>query len=252
MPTINFHILHFDSLASTNTEAARQAERGAAEGLVIVAREQTAGRGRLGRVWVSPRDAGLYFSIVLRPRLEAREWPMITFAAALAGRDAIERATGIVSDIKWPNDLMIGERKVCGILAERIETAIGAACITGIGINLTDEVFPPELSDKATSLGAEMNGVPNRESLLVELVRAFDKRYAALHDPNGVAVTLGQWAAHSSYAEGKRVRVTLEQETFEGTTHGLEPDGALCVEIETGEIKIVRAGDVTAVRAIER
>lgn len=239
-------ILRFDSLASTNTEAARQAARGAREGLCIVAREQTAGRGRLGRAWVSPRDAGLYFSIVLRPRFEASRWPLITFAAALAARDAIERACRIAPDIKWPNDLLIGERKICGILAERIETD---ACVVGIGINLTGEAFPPELSDRATSLEAAMKDAPDREALLVELVRAMGERYTVLQSPNGRAMTIREWTAHSSYAEGKSVRVALERETFEGVTRGLEEDGSLRVETSDGTIRIIRAGDVTHLRA---
>lgn len=247
LQTINFHILRFDSLASTNTEAARQAARGGREGLCIVAREQTAGRGRLGRAWISPRDAGLYFSIVLRPRFEASAWPLITFAAALAARDAIERACRIAPDIKWPNDLLIGERKICGILAERIET--DASVVVGIGINLTDEAFPPGLSDRVTSLEAAMKDAPDREALLVELVRAMGERYAVLQSPNGRAMTIREWTARSSYAEGKSVRVALERESFEGVTRGLEEDGSLRVEISDGTIRIIRAGDVTHVRA---
>jgi BirA family transcriptional regulator, biotin operon repressor / biotin---[acetyl-CoA-carboxylase] ligase len=241
-------ILRFDSIASTNTEAARQAELGAAEGLCVVAREQTAGRGRLGRQWMSGRDAGLYFSIVVRPRFEANRWPIITFAASLAVYEAIERACSVKPDIKWPNDLMINDRKVCGILAERIETGKGAACIVGIGINLTDEAFPPELKDSATSLEATIESVPDRESLLVELVSALSEHYALLYEPDGDRLTLGEWTARSSYAEGRRVRVALASETFEGITRGLEEDGGLRIEIETGEIKTVRAGDVTALR----
>src|ERR1700760_1168057 len=95
-------ILRFDSLPSTNTEAARQASLGAAEGLCVVAREQTAGRGRQQRTWVSPKDAGLYFSVVLRPRIEARVWPLITLAAALAVADALSAPFGLDADIKWP------------------------------------------------------------------------------------------------------------------------------------------------------
>ena len=114
-------ILRFDSLPSTNTEAARQAALGAPEGLCVLAREQTAGRGRRERNWVSPKDVGLYLSVVLRPSLEARAWPLITLAAALAVRDALEEACGLEADIKWPNDLLAGGRKLCGILAETAE-----------------------------------------------------------------------------------------------------------------------------------
>src|SRR5215210_7310058 len=140
-------VLRFDSLPSTNTEAARQAALGAPEGLCVVAREQTAGRGRRARSWVSPKDAGLYVSIVLRPALEARRWPLITLAAALAVRDALLEACELNADIKWPNDLLADGRKLCGILAETAEGARGHAVVLGVGVNLARGSFPPEISD---------------------------------------------------------------------------------------------------------
>src|SRR5919112_996561 len=140
-------ILRFDSLPSTNTEAARQASLGAAEGLCVVAREQTAGRGRRERAWVSPKDAGLYFSVVLRPRLDAREWPLITLAAAVAARDALEEACALSADIKWPNDLLARGRKLCGILADTAEGAAGRAVVLGVGIKLNNRAFPAELRE---------------------------------------------------------------------------------------------------------
>src|SRR5918998_799864 len=145
-------ILRFDSLPSTNTEAARQAALGAPEGLCVVAREQTAGRGRRERSWASPKDAGLYLSVVLRPALEARLWPLLTLAAALAVRDALGEACGLEADIKWPNDLLAGGRKLCGILAETAEGTRGRAVVLGVGVNLNGRAFPEELSDTATSV----------------------------------------------------------------------------------------------------
>jgi biotin-[acetyl-CoA-carboxylase] ligase BirA-like protein len=140
---LSFTILRYDSLASTNTEAARQAARGAPEGLCVVAREQTAGRGRQQRRWASPRDAGLYFSVVLRPRFDPARRPLITLAAALAVCDALSEACSLEADIKWPNDLLARGRKLCGILAE---TAEAGACVLGVGVNLSDRAFPPELA----------------------------------------------------------------------------------------------------------
>ncbi|HEX7956608.1 MAG TPA: biotin--[acetyl-CoA-carboxylase] ligase, partial [Pyrinomonadaceae bacterium] len=107
-PRLSPTVMRFDSLPSTNTEAARQAARGAPEGLCVVAREQTAGRGRRERTWVSPLDAGLYLSVVLRPQLEPRDWPLVTLAAALAARDALAETCRLEADIKWPNDLLAG------------------------------------------------------------------------------------------------------------------------------------------------
>ena len=129
-------IQRFDSIGSTNLEAMSQARAGAPEGLCIVARQQTRGRGRLERSWQSPADAGLYMSLILRPKFEINMWPLITLMAALAVHDALMRACALQADIKWPNDLCVDDRKLCGILAETVETASGPAAVVGIGINL--------------------------------------------------------------------------------------------------------------------
>ena len=241
-------ILRYSSLPSTNTEAARQATAGAPEGLCVVAGEQTAGRGRHARRWVSPAGAGLYFSIVLRPRLDARAWPLVTLMGALAVADALGEACGVEVDIKWPNDILAGERKLCGILAEALETRTGRACILGIGINLTRAAFPPELVTRAVSVEELTGAPPEAETILAALTPALARRYAHLHATDGVRRTLDQWAARSSYTEGKRVSVTLETESFDGITRGLEEDGALRVETSGGELRRVYAGDVKALR----
>lgn len=243
-------IMRFDSLPSTNTEAARQASLGACEGLCVVAREQTAGRGRRERAWVSPKDSGLYFSVVLRPRTDARQWPLITLAAAVAARAALEEACALRADIKWPNDLLAQGRKLCGILAETAEGAAGRAVVLGIGINLTNRAFPPEILATATSVEEQTGRAPDAEQLLNALTRQLARRYEALHTHDGPRAILREWEAHSSYAHNRRVRVALAEETFEGITRGLEPDGALRVETDTGDTRIVRAGDVTAVREV--
>jgi BirA family biotin operon repressor/biotin-[acetyl-CoA-carboxylase] ligase len=243
-------ILRFDSLPSTNTEAARQASLGAREGLCVVAREQTAGRGRRERAWVSPKDSGLYFSIVLRPRTDAREWPLITLAAAVAVRDALEEACALQADIKWPNDLLARGRKLCGILAEAVEGARGRAVVLGIGVNLTNRAFPPEILALATSVEEETGRAPDPEQLLASVTRQLSRRYEELHAAGGAAHILREWEARSTYARGRRVRVALAEETFEGATRGLEPDGALRVETGDGRMRIVRAGDVTALREV--
>jgi BirA family biotin operon repressor/biotin-[acetyl-CoA-carboxylase] ligase len=241
-------VLRFDSLPSTNTEAARQAALGAPEGLCVVAREQTAGRGRRERSWASPKDAGLYVSVVLRPTLEARLWPLVTLAAALAVREALAEGCGLLADIKWPNDLLAGGRKLCGILAETAEGARGRAVVLGVGVNLRRGSFPEELSETATSVEEQTGRAPDAERLLEELTRALSSHYETLHGPDGAARVIREWESRSSYAHGRRVRVALAEETLEGVTRGLEPDGALRVETDEGEVRTVRAGDVTAVR----
>jgi BirA family biotin operon repressor/biotin-[acetyl-CoA-carboxylase] ligase len=248
MSLFNPTILRFDSIDSTNLEAMRQARAGAAEGLCIVAREQTQGRGRLDRSWQSPRDAGLYCSVVLRPRLEVSAWPLITLMTALAACDALGKACGLRADIKWPNDIYFNERKLGGILAETVETKKGQAAIVGVGINLKADSLPATVSDLAISVEEATGQGTDSSKVLAELLPALDERYQLLHSPMGREHTIREWCANSSYAIGRQVRVALEHGTFDGTTRGLESDGALRVEVPDGKIRLVRAGDVTALR----
>lgn len=240
-------ILRYESVTSTNSEVARLAVEGADEGLAIVADEQTAGRGRLQRAWSSPKGAGLYFSILLRPRIAAEHWPLITFVAALATSDALLEGAGVQTDIKWPNDLMANERKICGILAEAIETPSGRAVVVGIGINLTNEAFPQELLAMATSVAQESGRQPEREMLLAALLGALARWYSLLHEPDGAGKIVAAWASRSSYASDKLVQVTNGDEVLQGITRGIENDGALRLETVRG-IQLIRAGDVTSVR----
>lgn len=244
---MKLRVLRYESLPSTNTEAARLAAQGAAEGLAVVADEQTAGRGRLQRAWSSPKGAGLYFSILLRPSLAAERWPLLTFVAALAVGDALREAALITTDIKWPNDLLAGERKICGILAEAIETPAGRAVVVGIGINLTNEAFPGELVDVATSVAHESARPAERESLLTALMRALARWYSLLHEVDGAEKIVAAWASRSSYAAGKLVQVANGDEVLQGVTRGVNNDGALRLETANG-LQLIRAGDVTSVR----
>lgn len=252
MRTFKPQIFRYDSLPSTNTEAVRQAQQGAAEGVTISAGEQTAGRGRLDRVWISPPGAGLYASVILRPRLSPNFWSLIPLMVALAVHDALAEACGLVVDIKWPNDILINERKLCGILAETVETPSGRAAIVGIGINLTSQSFPDELRDAATSVEEATQTTISPDELLPALLRAVGNRYAQLETDQGRTELVNEWMAHSTYALGKRVFVTSADEQFSGTTRGLETDGALRVETDTGEIRTVRSGDVTRLRGTDK
>ena len=242
-------ILRFESIDSTNLEAMRQARVGAQEGLCIVAREQTAGRGRLDRSWQSPKDAGLYFSTVLRPQLKLNAWPLITLMAALAVSESLQDLCDLSTDIKWPNDVCLGDRKLAGILAETLETKAGSACVLGIGINLRKAAFPPDLEAITTSIECATHLVPDAEALLEALLRQLAIRYERLQKTDGAPSVLRDWMAASSYAFGKNVRVDVGAKVFAGVTSGLEHDGALRVRVANGEIKVVRAGDVRSVRS---
>ena len=248
MERLTPQILRFDSLPSTNLEAARRANEGAAEGLCIVALEQTAGRGRLQRQWVSPKGAGLYFSILLRPQFELSIWPLLTLTASVAVHDALLEACALETDIKWPNDILANDKKLCGILAETVETPHGRSVVVGVGINLTAQSYPEEFDAAATSVESITGITPVLDVLLAALVVALGKHYEMLKQSNGPERMVREWCARSSYAEGKRVRVVDGNESFVGTTRGLERDGALRLETTTGEIRVVRAGDVTSVR----
>lgn len=246
MALLKPRVLRFESLPSTNTELARLASEGAAEGLSIVADEQTAGRGRLQRAWSSPKGAGLYFSVLLRPAIPQNYWPLITFMAALAVGDALREAAGVQTDIKWPNDLLSGDRKMCGILAEAIDTPAGRAVIVGIGINLTQNAFPPELANVATSVAEATGRPPDHERILAALLDALSRWYSLLEDPGKI---VDAWTNRSSYALGKLVQVSNGDDVWQGTTCGIEADGALRLRTLSGEIKIVRAGDVYSIRS---
>jgi BirA family biotin operon repressor/biotin-[acetyl-CoA-carboxylase] ligase len=241
-------ILRFDSIPSTNVEAGRRAIEGAPEGLCVIAAEQTQGRGRLGRQWASPKGAGLYFSIVLRPALAQSSWPLLTLMAAIAVQDALLECCDLRSDIKWPNDVIAAEKKLCGILAETVDTAVGSAVVVGIGINLTENSFPPELRDVATSVEA-VSGKPANVDLVTEsLVKALSNNYRKLQTEDGIRNLVNDWCLRSSYCSGKRIKVTDGSASFVGTTRGVEKDGALIVETDNGHRRVIRAGDVSSVR----
>ncbi len=245
---MNFTILRFDSIGSTNTEALNQAKQGAEEGLCVVAKAQTAGRGRHGRIWVSARDAGLYFSIVLRPKIELKFLPLLTLMSAVVVTEVLQELCGLQPDIKWANDVHVNGKKICGILAETAETKKGLAIVVGIGINLSSENFPPELRETATSIEAETGAKPNAEDVLQNLTKQFAKFYRIFSGADGAEKICEEWAKKSSYFFGKSVRVDLENETIFGKTCGIEETGALRVRTDAGEIKIVQAGDVEMLR----
>jgi len=240
---MNFNIFRFASLDSTNTEAINQAKLGADEGLCIIARQQTAGRGRFGRTWISEKDAGLYLSVVLRPGFEVRFLPLITLMAGVAVFDTL-REHGLKPDIKWVNDILIGEKKISGILAETVETSKGLAVVVGIGINVKSANFPPGIAEIATSIQSETGSIINAEDLANTLTRFLGYYYAILSGEAGREAILAQWQRRSSYFSGKSVRVVLENDVVTGMTDGLENNGALRVKTDKGEIRIVQAGDV--------
>ncbi len=247
---MNFNIQRYDTIGSTNSEAAEQARRGAAEGVCIMADSQTAGRGRNGRTWVSEAGSGLYFSIVLRPKFAVESIPLITLMTGVAVCDTLIEF-GVKADIKWVNDLLVDGRKICGILAEAVETPLGLAVVVGIGINLTSRNFPDEIADTATSIEAVTGKRHTADEIAEPLTRYISYFYDILVSPDGPGETISHWRRRSSYYSGKLVRVRLANGTVEGETAGLEENGALRVKTPDGSVKIIQAGDVELLRPTE-
>lgn len=252
---MNITILRYDTIDSTNTEAANQARQGAAEGLCVIAGQQTAGRGRHGRTWVSEKNSGLYFSIVLRPKMDVRFVPLITLMTGIAVYDTLKEF-GINPDIKWVNDVLVGDRKIAGILAETVDTPTGLAVVVGIGINLTSRNFPDDIAETATSIESEtpmMRGFGPRAidpgSVETKLTGFMSYWYEILNAKDGPDEIIQSWRQRSSYFAGRSVRITLHEGVIEGTTDGLEPNGALRVRLSDGSVTIVQAGDVERLRS---
>jgi BirA family biotin operon repressor/biotin-[acetyl-CoA-carboxylase] ligase len=241
-------IYHFFKIDSTNRVALELAQAGEAEGAVILAEEQTAGRGRAGRSWLSEKAAGIYVTLVLRPKLAPVQAPLLTMMAGLSAHTAVQAVSGLEVDLKWPNDLLINGKKVGGILTEMMaEPNQVRYVIVGIGLNVNQEKFPAELAGVATSLRATSGKAQSRLELLVLLLREFETDYNRFLR-EGSASIVERFEALSSYARGKRVRVTSGDEVFVGMTAGLGPEGLLKVRREDGQVVTVIAGDVTEAR----
>jgi BirA family biotin operon repressor/biotin-[acetyl-CoA-carboxylase] ligase len=242
------HIHHFFKTDSTNRVALELGHAGEPEGTVVLAEEQTAGRGRAGRAWLSERAAGIYVTLLLRPRLAPVQAPLLTMMAGLSVHGAAEAVTGLNVDLKWPNDLLIGSKKAGGILTEmHAEPSQVRFVIVGIGLNVNQEKFPGELANIATSLRIETGKPQSRMELLVRLLREFESDYNRFLR-EGVSGVVERFETVSSYARGKRVRVSNGSESYVGTTAGLGPEGLLQVECEDGRLMTVIAGDVAEAR----
>ncbi|MGP1585942.1 MAG: biotin--[acetyl-CoA-carboxylase] ligase [Schwartzia sp. (in: firmicutes)] len=237
-------ILHFDDIPSTNNEAKRQAQNGAASGTVVVAEAQSAGRGRLSRGWFSPKGKGIWFSVLLRPFFLPQEAPKCTLMAAVAIVRAM-RAFGFDVVIKWPNDILYHGKKLVGILTEmsaemeRINYIVIGA---GINVNTKAEDFPDELLEIATSLLLIKGEPTSRRALFVEILKALEELYFEV-EVNGFAPVLGEWRKYA-VTLGQEVNVIGVNETFAGTAVDIDEDGALLIDTAEGYRRVL-AGDVS-------
>ena len=234
LPPLGRRVLFFHTTASTNDVALALAAEGDREGTIVLADQQTAGRGRLGRAWHSPAGSGLYVSLVLRP---ARVPGLMTLAAGVALAEAVEAATALPPDIKWPNDLLVGRRKLAGILAE---TAPGDVpqVVVGYGINVGKQAFPPDLGARATSLESELGREVDRAALCAATLAAIARRYRDLGDGRFDAI-LDAWRARSPSSRGARVTWRVPAGQQFGVTEGIDADGALLVRVGDAVERIV-------------
>lgn len=241
-------IVCLDEAGSTNVEAFRLAEAGAIEGTVVLADRQTAGKGRLGRQWVSPGGVNLYLSVILRPPLPPYEAPQLTFISAVAVARAIEEVTGLRPAIKWPNDLLVNNCKVAGLLNEMsAETDRVGFVVLGIGINLNMDAaqFPDDLRTPATSLALASGRPVSRVPFAVRLLSALDEEYSRFLR-TGFGPVREEWARRCN-AFGRQVSVAVGTQTLQGPFAGIDHDGALLLTLPDGRLERVLSGDVTVV-----
>ena len=247
---------HFPSAGSTNLLAIEAAQAGATHGSVLVADEQTAGRGRSNHTWHSVAGDGLYISVLLRLQITLADALWLSLATGLAVQAAIATVTGLTPDIRWPNDLLIDSRKCSGILVETSAIASQSDApamlryaVVGIGINVNHQSFPAELETLATSLRRESGKPWARETILIEFLRALEREIALLEaELRGLfkgPSLLERFAAASSWVRGKRVRVD-EDGGYTGVTNGLDTRGFLRVAGDDGVLHTVLSGGVRA------
>ena len=234
--------LHWHAtVPSTNDVAARLADAGAAEGLVVGADAQSAGRGRHGRTWASPPGAGLYVSTVLRP--SAPVAPLLTIMAGVAIADGIAAATGLSPQLKWPNDLNVDGRKLAGILAEGGTSVSGAHVVLGIGINALPAALPPEIAGRATSLEGELSRPVDRGVVLAECLAALALRYAQLRDGDRAGI-ITAWRARAASLLRRRVEWHRDGAPTRGVAENIDDTGALLVRMPDGLVRVT-SGEVT-------
>ena len=235
----------YEELASTNLQAKLDAEKGAAEGTLIVADMQTAGRGRRGRAWSSPAGTNIYFTLILKPRFSVELASMVTLVMGLAVAEGIREACGAEARIKWPNDIVIGGRKVCGMLAEMsTERDFIHYVVMGVGINVRMQEFPAEIAETASCLERECHGPMSRAGLTACVMRRFEEHYERFRRDGCLEGLLERYNGLLAGRDGE-VRVLDPRGEFRGISRGINGAGELLVEREDGSVEAVYAGEVS-------
>ena len=235
----------YDTLGSTNLQAKMEAENGAAEGTLIVADMQTAGRGRRGRTWSSPAGTNAYFTLVLKPGFAVEMSSMVTLVMGLAVAEGIRKACGAKAEIKWPIDIVISGKKVCGMLAEMsVERAYIHYIVMGAGINVGKQDFPPEIAETATSLWEECGRKVSRAELIVNVMEVFEECYAVFLREGNLSGLADRYSA-LLVNKDREVRVLDPKGEYRGIARGINDTGELLVELADGTEAAVYAGEVS-------
>jgi len=251
---IGRRVIYFRTIDSTNTYALKLAARGAPEGTVVIAEEQTSGKGRLGRRWLSPPGKGIYLSVVLHPRIKLEFLTHFSILSALAVAETVEGLSTSPPHIKWPNDILLSHKKVAGVLVElSTENDLVSYLIVGIGLNLLQEEkdFPPDLRDEATSILIETGEVVCREKVVVRLIHILEYWYKVLL-ASGPTPILERWKDYSYHWMGKEVKVVTPDGEFYGISEGIGDEGSFLVRRGDGELKEVWAADIVSLREVRR
>lgn len=239
------HICYFKELDSTNARAKQEADNGAAEGTLVVTDMQTAGRGRRGRSWNSPAGVNLYFTLILKPVYQPDKAAMVTLVMALAVAEGISLTCGMEAEIKWPNDVVVNGKKVCGILTEmNVEHGQIQYVAVGVGVNVGLQEFPPEIADKAASLEAECGKPVSRTALAANILKAFEKYYESFLQELSLSCIRDKYNRRLVNRD-REVRVLDPQGEFQGIARGINEFGELLVERDDGSVTIVFAGEVS-------
>lgn len=237
-------IIHYETIDSTNNKARDMAMEGGEEGLVVIAEEQTKGRGRLGRAWTTPKSSAAAFSIVVRPSIKPEDASGLTLIMGDAVCRAIRKVTGLNAGIKWPNDIIINGKKVCGILTEMNgEMERINHIILGVGININVDEFPEDIEHIATSLNLELGRFVSRKEIVAEVFNEFELLYDDFKQ-NGLKNIMDEFKSYS-VTLGRGVRVISINEEFEGEAVDITEDGLLVVKLEDGSTRNVISGDVS-------
>ena len=238
-------IRYFSRIDSTNQYAKRIAEEGASDGTLIIADEQTAGKGRSGRTWVTPPSEAIAFTLLLRPKLSPDRISMVTLVMGLAVVNAVNDLYDVNAGIKWPNDVVIGGRKLCGILTEMsAEVRQVNHIVIGVGINANLTSFPEEIKEIATSLKLELGHAVNRAELIARVMTEFERLYAGFEAQGDLGPVVQEYN-ELCLNTGNKVRVLDPNGEYNGTSRGINSLGELLVETEDGQMREVYAGEVS-------